>query len=93
MLGVELRVELRIMRKEQPSFSYAPFRIMAVLFGTIAVAMGWEAISQGYLWNSGYNARIGDETTGTTLSWVIIGGLFILAGIFPWRWLVNRSKR
>lgn len=66
---------------------------MAVLLGIIAVAMGWEAISQGLLWNSGYNARIGDVTTGTTLSWVIIGGLLILAGVFPWRWLVNRGKR
>jgi hypothetical protein len=82
------------MRKEQPSFSYAPMlRIMAILFGIVSVAMGREAISQGYLWNSGYNARIGDETIGTTLSWVIIGGLFILAGIFPWGWLVNRAKR
>ena len=55
--------------------------------------MGWTAISQGLLWNSGYNARIGDETTGTTLSWVIICGLLILAGIFPWGWLANRGKR
>jgi hypothetical protein len=80
------------MRKKEPSFSYAPFRIMAVLLGAISVAMGWEALSQGYLWNSGYNARIGTETDGSTLSWVIIGFLLILAGIFPWRWLVNRGK-
>jgi hypothetical protein len=66
---------------------------MAVLFGAISVAMGWEAISHGNLWNSGYNSRIGDETTGTTLSWVIIGVLLILAGIFPWRWFANRGKR
>jgi hypothetical protein len=66
---------------------------MAIVFGTISVLMGRTAISQGYLWNSGYNARIGDETTGTTLSWVIIGGLLIIAGIFPWKWLVNRGKR
>jgi hypothetical protein len=83
---------LTIGLKKQQSFSYLPFRIMAVLFGAFTVAMGWEALSQGYLWNSGYNPRIGDETTGTTLSWVVIGGLFILAGIFPWRWLVNRGK-
>jgi hypothetical protein len=82
------------MRNNRRPFSYAPmFRIMAILFGAIAVAMGWEAQSQGYPWNSGYNARIGTETTGTTLSWIVIGGLLILAGIFPWRWLVNRGKR
>lgn len=69
------------------------FRIMAVLFGAISVAMGWEAFSHGQLWNSGYNARIGTETTGTTLSWMVIGGLLIIAGIFPWKWLANRSKR
>jgi hypothetical protein len=55
--------------------------------------MGWEAQSQGYLWNSGYNARIGTETTGTTLSWIVIGVLLIIAGIFPWKWLANRGKR
>ena len=66
---------------------------MAILFGAISIWMGRTATSQGLLWNSGYNARIGDETTGTTLSWVIIGGLLVLAGIFPWRWLANRGKR
>lgn len=82
------------MRNKQRPFSYAPmFRIMAILFGAISVAMGWEAQSQGYLWNSGYNARIGTETTGTTLSWIVIGVLLIIAGIFPWKWLANRGKR
>ncbi len=67
------------MQTKQRAFSYAPmFRIMAVLFGAISVAMGWEALSQGQLWNSGYNPRIGTETTRTTLSWVVIGGLLIL---------------
>lgn len=66
---------------------------MVILFGAISVAMGREALSQGYLWHTGYNARIGAETTGSTLSWVVIGGLLILAGIFPWKWLVNRGKR
>jgi hypothetical protein len=57
------------MRNKQRPFSYAAmFRIMAILFGAVSVAMGWEAQSQGYLWNSGYNARIGMETKGTTLS-------------------------
>jgi hypothetical protein len=81
------------MRNKERPFSYAPLRIMAILFGAISVAMGREALSQGYLWHSGYNARIGTETTGTTLSWVIIGGLLILAGMFPWSWLTNRGKR
>jgi hypothetical protein len=82
------------MQNKHRPFSYAPmFRIMAILFGTISVAMGWEAQSQGYLWNSGYNARIGTETDGTTLSWIVIGGLLILAGMFPWGSLVNRGKR
>jgi hypothetical protein len=81
------------MRNKERRFSYAPLRIMTILFGAISVAMGREALSQGYLWHSGYNARVGTETTGTTLSWVIIGGLLILAGIFPWSWLTNRGKR
>jgi hypothetical protein len=82
------------MRSKQRPFSYAlMFRIMAILFGIISVAMGWEAQSQGYLWSSGYNARIGTETTGTTFSWIVIRGLLILAGIFPWGWLVNRGKQ
>jgi len=45
------------------------------------------------LWNTGYNVRIGTETTGTTLSWIVIGFLLIIAGLFPWKWLANRSKR
>jgi hypothetical protein len=55
--------------------------------------MGRTGISKGHLWNSGYNPRIGDETTGTVLSWVAIGLLLILAGIFPWKWLTNRDRR
>jgi hypothetical protein len=79
------------MQNKQRPFSYAPmFQIMAILFGTISVALGWEARSQGYLLNSGYNARIGTETTGTTLSWIV---MLILAGILPWGWLVNRGRR
>ena len=82
------------MQNKQRPFSYAPmFRIMAVVFGAISVAMGWEAQSQVFLWNSGYNARIGTETTGTTLSWIVIGVLLIIAGILPWKWLANRSKQ
>lgn len=82
------------MQSNRRDFSYAPmFRIMAILIGAISIAVGWEARAQGYLWNSGYNARIGTETAGTTLSWLIIGVLLIVAGIFPWRWMINRGKR
>lgn len=64
------------MREKQPPFSYAPmFRIMAVLFGLLSMLMGREAVSHGYFWNSGYNARIGSETTTSTLSLIITGGL------------------
>lgn len=66
---------------------------MAVLLGVLSVAMGREAMSHGYFWNSGYNPGIGDETNGTTLSWIFIGVLLIAAGIFPWKWLVKRGKR
>lgn len=80
------------MRENEKPFSYAPFRIMAVLLGALSLAMGREAMSRGYFWNSGYNARIGSQTTGTTLSWMLIGGLLILAGIFPWQWLFKGER-
>ena len=44
------RIEM-VRNKEQP-FSYAPFRIMVILFGAISVAMGREALSQGYVWHT-----------------------------------------
>jgi len=82
------------MRRQEPPYNYAPWLgLMAIVLGTISIWMGRTAISQGYLSNSGYNPRIGDETTGTTLAWVVIGGLLILAGIFPRKLLANRSKR
>ena len=81
------------MRDKERALSYAPLRIAAIMFGAFWVMMGREALSQGYIWTRGYNARLGTETTGTTLSWIVTGILFILAGIFPWRWLVNRGKR
>jgi hypothetical protein len=55
--------------------------------------MGWTANSQGYLWHTGHNSRTGTETTIPTLSWIIYGMLIVFAGVFPWRWLVNRRKR
>jgi hypothetical protein len=54
-------------RPKSARLSYVP--TMAVLLGSISVPMGREARSHGYLWTYGYNARIGRETTGTTLSW------------------------
>lgn len=82
------------MRVQEPPYNYGPlFRLMAIVFGTISIWMGRTAMSQGYLWNSGYNPRIGDETTGTTLSWVVVGGLLIFAGILPWKWIASRAKR
>jgi hypothetical protein len=64
------RAAMNITREQEPPYNYGPlFRLMAIIFGTISIWMGRTAISQAYLWNSGYNPRIGDDTTGTTLSW------------------------
>jgi len=68
-------------------------RVVAVIGGLIVVALGWSAQSQGILWHSGRNARIGTETDTPTLSWIIYGVLLILAGIFPWKSLSRRLKR
>jgi hypothetical protein len=79
-------------RGEKPVELALIMRILAVIFGAICIAMGREAISQGYLWNTGYNARIGTETTTSTFSWVIWGILLIAAGIFPWKWVFGHRK-
>ena len=68
-------------------------RVLAVVLGAICLGMGHEAISQGYLWHTGYNARIGDETSTPTLTWVIYGAILIAAGIFPWKWVFGRRTR
>ena len=69
------------------------FRSFAIVLGTFCIWMGWTAVSQGYFWHSGYNARVGTETTAPTLSWIVYGALLVLAGLFPWKWLVGRRKR
>lgn len=78
---------------KQPISDLFLFRVLAIGFGSLALWMGWGAISQGLQWNSGYNARVGTETSVPTLSWVIYGVLLILAGIFPWKWFAGRRKR
>jgi hypothetical protein len=65
---------------------------MTIAFVSFSIWMGQTALSQGYLWKSGYNPRIGDAATGTTRSWVMVGGLLTLAGIFPWKWLANHRR-
>jgi predicted metal-binding membrane protein len=79
--------------KEQPVSDLFLFRMLAIVFGSISLGLGWGAISQGVQWHSGYNARVGTETSVSTLSWVIYGVLLIIAGIFPWKWLTARRKR
>ena len=76
----------------RPLFEGSLFRLMTIAFVSFSIWMGQTALSQGYLWNSGYNPRIGDAATGTTLSWVIVGGLLTLAGIFPWKRLANHRR-
>jgi len=71
---------------------YALFRVIAIVLGAFWVWMGRAAISQGYLWVSSYNPEVGRVTTGPTLTWVVFGGLLIVAGILPWKWLANRRK-
>ena len=69
------------------------FRILALVFGSICLGMGWEAISRGYLWHTGFNAKMGTQTTTPTLLWAVYGVILILAGIFPWKWVFGRRKR
>jgi hypothetical protein len=67
-------------------------RGIAVVLGLICIWMGWTAISEGYLWHSGHNPRIGTETDVPTLSWLIYGALLTIAGLFPWKWVYRRRK-
>lgn len=69
------------------------FRATVIVVGLIALWLGWSAQSQGILWHTGRNARIGDETSTPTLSWMVYGVLLILAGLIPWKWLARRIKR
>ena len=79
-------------RPKRPADLSRGFRIIAVVLGAFCIWMGWTARSQGYAWHTGYNARVGTETDTPTLSRIIYGVLIVLAGVFPWEWLVNRRK-
>ena len=79
--------------KKQSVSQLTIFRIIAILCGSIALGLGWGALSEGHLWNDGYNARIGTETSTPTLAWVIYGVILIAAGIFPWKWFSKRRNR
>ena len=80
------------MKKESDTIILA-FRATVVVLGSIALWLGWSAQSQGILWHTGRNARIEDETSTSTLSWVVYGVLLILAGIIPRTWLSRHLKR
>jgi len=79
--------------KEQSVSDLFLFRMLAIILGSVSLGLGWGAISQGMHWLSGYNARVGTESSVSTLSWVIYGVLLIIVGIFPWKWLAGRRKR
>jgi hypothetical protein len=69
------------------------FRIIAIVCGSISLGLGWTALSEGFLWNEGHNARVGTSTSSPTLAWVVYGVILLAAGIFPWKWLLNQGKR
>ena len=71
---------------------YLIFRAIAIVLGAITMWAGWNAISHGQLWVSGYNPDVGRVTTGPTLMWVVFGGVLVVAGVLPWHWFVNRHK-
>jgi hypothetical protein len=80
-------------RSDQLSDTLLGLRVFVIVGGLIALGLGWSAQSQGILWHTGRNARIGTETDAPTLSCIIYGVLLILAGILPWKWLSRRLKR
>jgi hypothetical protein len=80
-------------QRAQSDLPILVFRALAVVGGLIAVLLGWCAQSQDIFWQTGRNARLGVETSTPTLSWIIFGILFILAGLIPWKWLSRRFKR
>jgi hypothetical protein len=50
-------------KKSHPSGSVLlGFRVLVVVGGLIALGLGWSAQSQGILWHTGRNTRIGTET-------------------------------
>jgi uncharacterized membrane protein YphA (DoxX/SURF4 family) len=79
--------------KTLPASVSLTFRVVTILLGCLFVAMGWEAQSDGQLWTFGYNPRLGDWVVGTTMWWIFVGSLLIIAGVFPWGCFANRNKR
>jgi predicted metal-binding membrane protein len=79
--------------EEKPDDFVFGMRVFAVVMGVVLIWMGRTAISEGFLWNTGYNARIGDETSVSTMTWVIYGMILVVAGAFPWKWVFGRKKR
>jgi len=79
--------------KKKLESSLLGFRILMISMGTVAITMGWLAQSQGILWNTGRSPRTGHQVSTPTSSWIAWGILFLIAGIFPWKWLSNRLKR
>jgi hypothetical protein len=69
------------------------FRVFATVMGIFLIKMGRTAMDEGFLWNTGYNARTGDTTSTSTQLWLIYGVILVLAGIFPWKWVFGRRNR
>jgi hypothetical protein len=80
-------------KKKQSDSGVLTFRIMMISMGSVALAMGWLAQSQGILWNTGRNPRTGHIVSTPTASWIAMGILMLLAGVFPWKWLSDRLER
>jgi hypothetical protein len=80
-------------RKKPPDSGLLVFRILMIAMGSVAVAMGWLAQSQGIFWNTGRSPRTGHIVSTPTSSWIVWGILMLLAGVFPWKWLSDRLKR
>jgi len=77
---------------EEQKRRFIVFRALAIVLGAVSMWAGWTAISQGHLWISGHNPKVGRVTTGPILWWVVFGGLLVVAGLFPWKWFANRRK-
>ncbi len=59
------------------------------------MALGVLALQQGIWWEKSFNARLGRFGTRTTLDWIALGVIFIVAGLLPWNrisnWLEKRD--
>jgi uncharacterized membrane protein YidH (DUF202 family) len=79
-------------KKRPPNDSILPVRIILIVVGAVLLGLGWSAQSQGILWYTTRSMRTGTDSYTNTLSWIVIGVLLIIAGIFPWKWLSRRFK-